>query len=66
MIHAVGQRIITEIGKVFLLNGATINIGCSVGAAIWHPGMSIEQVMKKADDALYRVKKSGKNRLEIL
>lgn len=33
----------------------------SIGSAIFHPGDDVEAVLKKADDALYQGKKSGKN-----
>ncbi|MCW8107559.1 GGDEF domain-containing protein [Alteromonas ponticola] len=37
------------------------NISCSIGGAIFHPEENLETVFKRADEALYRVKLTGKN-----
>lgn len=37
------------------------NYTVSIGSAIFRPGDDVEAVLKKADDALYQGKKSGKN-----
>ncbi|MCW8091653.1 GGDEF domain-containing protein [Alteromonas sp. ASW11-130] len=36
-------------------------ISCSIGGAIFHPEEEVDSVFKRADDALYRVKRTGKN-----
>ncbi|MCO5159150.1 MAG: GGDEF domain-containing protein [Aquamicrobium sp.] len=35
----------------------------SIGSAAAHPGMAMDDVLKRADDALYRAKASGRDRL---
>jgi len=44
----------------------TINhITCSIGATFLLPNESIEETIKRADDALYKAKESGRNRICI-
>ncbi len=38
---------------------------CSIGIAEYTPGCSIEKLMKRADNALYRAKSEGKNRYAL-
>lgn len=41
----------------------TLRVTVSVGVAAWQRGLSSEQVIKTADQALYRAKKAGRNRV---
>ncbi|MFZ5574810.1 MAG: diguanylate cyclase [Pseudomonadota bacterium] len=41
------------------------HITCSFGVAEWVPGDRAEDLLRKADDALYRAKANGRNRVEI-
>lgn len=41
----------------------TLRVTVSIGVAAWQRGLSSEQVIKKADQALYRAKKTGRNRV---
>ncbi len=46
--------------------GATLNVTISVGVSVLSPGDDeIEQVLKRADDAMYEAKKTGRNRTMI-
>jgi PleD family two-component response regulator len=45
-------------------NGATIVFTFSAGIAQRHPGETEEEVLDRADRALYRAKAAGKNRFE--
>ncbi|MBD3896690.1 diguanylate cyclase [Halomonas sp. ML-15] len=42
------------------VQGVTI----SIGVARWQPGLGHRQLIERADDAMYRAKRSGKNRVE--
>jgi predicted signal transduction protein with EAL and GGDEF domain len=38
---------------------------CSFGVAIGEPGENIDQILRKADSALYRAKRSGRNKVRL-
>ncbi|WP_311065928.1 diguanylate cyclase [Halomonas sp. DWK9] len=47
------------------VNGLDQPITVSIGVAIWQPGDSCKTLMGRADVAMYRAKRSGRNRVEI-
>jgi diguanylate cyclase (GGDEF)-like protein len=47
---------------ITLPNGGTTNLTVSAGVAELLPGESVEALIRRADDALYRAKQSGRNR----
>jgi len=62
----VAKAIIQVISEVFLLDNADVNIGCSIGVAIYNgEQMSAKQYINRADEAMYEVKKQGRNNYKI-
>ncbi|WP_217593868.1 GGDEF domain-containing protein [Cohnella sp. GbtcB17] len=55
---AVAERIRSRIAKETIV---TVSVGCALSA----PGIKAEQLMKNADEAMYRSKRSGKNRVTL-
>lgn len=55
------QRELTK--QIFMYNNQRLLITFSAGVALHHPGEAQESVIKRADDALYKAKKAGKNRV---
>ncbi len=43
----------------------TVHVTISLGCAIRHPGESTEQLLKRADEALYKAKKAGRNQVAL-
>ena len=42
-----------------------LRVTCSFGVAEWHRGEDLNDGIKRADDAMYRAKKEGRDRVEI-
>ncbi|WP_374565956.1 diguanylate cyclase [Ideonella sp.] len=45
-------------------DGTTPAISASLGVAVWQPGDSADSLLARADQALYRAKAAGRNRVE--
>ncbi|HAT87188.1 MAG TPA: GGDEF domain-containing protein, partial [Rhizobiales bacterium] len=45
------------------LNKSTVTVTSSFGVAIYRPGESIDELLKRADMALYKSKNDGRNRV---
>lgn len=60
------RKILDNLCKPVNLNGTDATIGASIGVALYPDhGENAEAVLKKADDAMYEVKESGKNNFAI-
>ncbi|MFN0040533.1 MAG: diguanylate cyclase [Burkholderiales bacterium] len=57
------QRALTR--RFFLNNNEKVLITFSAGIALWQKGEAQEQIIARADAALYRAKKAGKNRVVV-
>ena len=58
----VASRVIEEVNGPMELDGTTVHVGTSIGIATFqNDGMSATDLLKRADDAMYVAKKSGKN-----
>jgi len=59
------ERLLAEMARrPFQHDGATRTLTFSGGVAGWENGQSLEQVLQRADEAMYRAKRNGKNRIE--
>jgi diguanylate cyclase (GGDEF)-like protein len=47
------------------INGCTIKVTASIGVAWYQPGETLEQVLSRADTAMYQAKHLGRNRIEL-
>lgn len=56
------ERLHQAVNKILVDNKP---LTVSVGAALFHVGMSFEEIVNKADIALYKAKELGRNRTEI-
>ena len=63
----VASRVIAEINGPMSFDGITVHVGASVGIAIFqNDGISPTALLKKADDAMYAAKASGKNTFRFI
>lgn len=61
--EALANRIIAAIREPITVMGEPVAIGCSVGIARWpENGATLADVIRRADEALYRAKREGRNR----
>ena len=47
------------------LSDATVSVGASIGIALTEPGVSADELARRADIAMYAAKASGKNRVQL-
>ncbi|QGM98703.1 putative bifunctional diguanylate cyclase/phosphodiesterase [Methylocystis parvus] len=59
-LSAACASIVSEISVPFPINDAVVNIGVSIGIAI-APQDGVQEIMRRADLALYQAKRNGKN-----
>lgn len=64
---ALANRLISSLHHPIFLNNHSIQVGVSVGVAIYRiDGFKAQEIMAAADSAMYKAKKSGKNRVAFL
>jgi len=56
-------RVLLEKTSVEIEPGCTVSVTVSIGMSVWRPGLGFEQVVRKADEALYDAKGQGRNRV---
>ena len=62
----VGRKILASVNGTYWLDGLEYHTGVSIGATVFsNHKQSIEQLLKQADLAMYRVKASGRNDLHF-
>jgi diguanylate cyclase (GGDEF)-like protein/PAS domain S-box-containing protein len=62
----VGERIVEALAAPFLLNGHRVRTAASIGIALYpSDGADAATLLKNADVAMYRAKRSGRNRFEF-
>ncbi|NMW21174.1 MAG: diguanylate cyclase [Chlorobiaceae bacterium] len=63
---AIAEKILQTIKTPFSIDSHAINISCSIGVAVFpNHGKDELTLMKHADDAMYKSKSDGKNRIAV-
>ncbi|HPQ43182.1 MAG TPA: PAS domain S-box protein [Syntrophales bacterium] len=58
----IAQKVIQSISQPIIVNGKQTSVGTSIGIALYpRDGCDIDSLIKLADEAMYRVKNSGRN-----
>lgn len=59
--EAVARRVLDEMASPFMLDELGFSIQCSIGMALYpRDGMTLDDLIKQADTAMYRVKERGR------
>ena len=61
--RTIAERLVERLSAPVRLDGRLVQIGASVGLAPLTPGVSGDEVVQRADLAMYAAKSSGKNRV---
>jgi diguanylate cyclase (GGDEF)-like protein/PAS domain S-box-containing protein len=62
----VARRIIDGIDRDLVVDGREVRVGCSVGIALASPGSTDARgLLRRADQAMYRAKRQGRNRFTV-
>jgi diguanylate cyclase (GGDEF)-like protein len=58
----IAEKVIHLVSKPVIFKGQQVVVGASIGIALFpDDGKDMDQLIKKADEAMYRIKKAGKN-----
>lgn len=62
---ALARKLIEAMQPAMRLDTLTLQISTSIGIAFHAPGLSADELVRRADQAMYRAKQAGRNRFEI-
>ncbi len=57
------QRLCAELCEPVPLTAGTVRVGASIGVAFAEPGVTVADLLRRADQAMYSAKAGGKNRV---
>jgi diguanylate cyclase (GGDEF)-like protein len=61
----VAERIIEAVNQPITLAGNRVNVGASVGVAVWHNPETVDELLRRADEAMYTAKTGGRNQVRL-
>jgi diguanylate cyclase (GGDEF)-like protein len=56
----VAERILTALSAPFVVRGVEVTVGASAGIALSQPGITMDELLMKADGAMYEAKAAGR------
>jgi diguanylate cyclase (GGDEF)-like protein len=63
---AVARKLLSAVSEPLLIENKSVRVGVSIGISLYpHDGSKVEELLRKADTALYHVKRTGKNNLML-
>ncbi|MFD0521557.1 diguanylate cyclase domain-containing protein [Paractinoplanes durhamensis] len=60
--RAAAERIITDVQRPIDVAGVSASVSASIGVAVHRPGLTVDDLIRDADAAMYAAKAAGKNR----
>lgn len=65
-IEVIARRILDRVTETIIVNGNKCHIGVSIGISTFpNDGLTIDELLSKSDEAMYSVKKEGRNNFKI-
>jgi len=61
--EVVANKLLDAMATPFTVKGRSLPVSTSIGIALYQPGMSVDDLVRQADQAMYRAKERGKNRI---
>jgi diguanylate cyclase (GGDEF)-like protein len=61
----VAERLLAAMGAPFLVRGVEVTVGASVGIALGEPRVDVDELLLRADAAMYEAKAAGRGRLQV-
>ncbi|WP_255952187.1 putative bifunctional diguanylate cyclase/phosphodiesterase [Streptomyces odontomachi] len=64
-IYELADRLRAALSRPYTVDGHTVRVGASIGAAFAEPGLTAGELLRNADLAMYRAKAGGKGRVVL-
>ena len=61
----IGSKLVDAVRRPFTFGGRTLAVTTSIGIAFYEAGMEPEELIRRADQAMYSAKRAGRNRFEV-
>ncbi len=61
----VARRILTAMDEKFLIGDVALSVGISIGIAVWNQDIDEVELLRHADQAMYRAKREGRGRFGL-
>ncbi len=59
--EVVANKLLDAMATPFTVKGRSLPVSTSIGIALYQPGMSVDDLVRQADQAMYRAKRAGRN-----
>lgn len=63
--RVVAEKIVQGMRTLFAIGSQQLQVSTSVGVAMLTPGMTVDALVAKADEAMYAAKRAGRNRFAV-
>jgi diguanylate cyclase (GGDEF)-like protein len=63
--HKLAVKLIDVMGPVMQIGDTALQVGTSIGIAFHEPGITTDELIRRADQAMYLAKQSGGNQFKI-